>query len=220
MEGPNMAKSARRKGVNPDWLDAELKALPDLDIGFDLDLPGLDFDPAELDALLGLGDELPDLGLGFDLEALDKEPSNCFLRHPKKRARARHGERGRGHRKIKTGMRRENQNRKAMPSAGQWQRRTMQAAWRQKHGAKDPRRKGALTRCFASRCLIIFCGKNPGAWCSSPQHGPHRSGVHAGIHAQRARKLALRFALVRKMVAHQTGVVNHAHHGVRHERQP
>jgi hypothetical protein len=83
MEGPNMAKSARRKGVNPDWLDAELKALPDLDIGFDLDLPGLDFDPAELDALLGLGDELPDLGLGFDLEALDKEPSNCFLRHPK-----------------------------------------------------------------------------------------------------------------------------------------
>ena len=67
----NMAKSTKRKEVIPDWLDAELKALPDLDEGLDLDLPGLDIDFSELDDALGLGGDLPGLDFGLDLRSFD-----------------------------------------------------------------------------------------------------------------------------------------------------
>ena len=49
-----------------DWLDREMRALPDLDEGLDFDLPGIGFDNLDgLDELLGIGDDLPDFP--FDL---------------------------------------------------------------------------------------------------------------------------------------------------------
>ena len=74
-----MAKSAKRKEVTPDWLVDELKALPDLDEGFDIDLPGFDFDLAGLDEVIGIGNDLPGLDLGFDLGSL----GNGVLTPPK-----------------------------------------------------------------------------------------------------------------------------------------
>lgn len=72
---------ARRKATNEDsgldWLDAELKALPDLDEGLDFDLPDLDLDFTELDKLLKF-DEVQ--GLSLNLSDPAEQPASALAK--------------------------------------------------------------------------------------------------------------------------------------------
>ena len=107
------------------------KEFAEIDASFAADLPALDFDFAELDRILGLGD-LPDFPL--DLPAIrSRDPGQV----PEKRAHARYGVRWRGRDETKTGLRRENKEGHAMPSPRQRQGRPLQTSRRHEHRAED-----------------------------------------------------------------------------------
>ena len=68
-------RKARREDIGFNWIDAELKAFPELDEGFNIDLLGLETDFTELDSLLKF-DDVPGLSLDFDNPA--EQPASAL----------------------------------------------------------------------------------------------------------------------------------------------